>query len=77
MKKVIIGMAMIATVAGCTTPEQSPRIGMSNPASDFCIAQGGRIENVTDKDGAAVGLCHLPDGTVVEEWSYFRANTKG
>ena len=53
---------------------QEPAIGMANPASEFCIQQGGHLEIRKEADGE-VGYCHLPDGRVVEEWAFFRANS--
>ena len=47
-------------------------IGMSNPASDFCIQQGGKLE-IRQEAAGEVGYCHLPAGRVVEEWASFRA----
>lgn len=46
--------------------------GMANPASTFCIDQGGTLEIVDEPDGQ-VGYCVLPDGTRVEEWAYYRS----
>lgn len=51
-------------------------VGAANPASEFCVKQGGKLEMKKDKDGGEYALCHLPDGTVVEEWEYFRQNNK-
>ena len=45
---------------------------LANPASVFCIEQGGTLEIVDEADGQ-VGYCTLPDGTRVEEWEYYRA----
>jgi putative hemolysin len=46
--------------------------GMANPASVFCEEQGGSVEIVTDAEGNQTGICHLPDGTQVDEWEYYR-----
>ncbi len=46
--------------------------GLANPASAFCIEQGGTLDIVDETDGQ-VGYCNLPDGTRVEEWEYFRS----
>ena len=51
-----------------------PSTGLPNPASEFCVEQGGEVDIVTEADGQ-VGYCVLPDGTRVEEWDYFRANS--
>jgi putative hemolysin len=47
---------------------------IANPASEFCVAQGGTVE-IVDEAGGQVGYCNLPDGTRVEEWEYFNANS--
>ncbi len=51
-------------------PEDSTQI--ANPASVFCIEQGGTLE-IVDGETGQVGYCTLPDGTRVEEWEYFRS----
>ncbi len=48
--------------------------GIANPASEFCVDQGGTVEIVDETDGQ-VGYCNLPDGTRIEEWEYFRQMT--
>ncbi|WP_301090637.1 DUF333 domain-containing protein [Sphingomonas sp.] len=45
---------------------------MANPASVYCIEQGGRSEVREGPDGQT-GYCHLPDGRVVEEWELYRS----
>ena len=76
MKKALISITALAVVlTGCNTmkqKQQEPMIGMANPASEFCIKQGGSLEPKKSADGGAYALCHLPDGQVVEEWEYFR-----
>ena len=53
--------------------EKSPMIGMSNPASVYCVEQGGESILVRSKKGD-FGICKLKDGTAVEEWEYYRQN---
>ena len=45
----------------------------ANPASQYCVEQGGRLEIKKDEQGGEYGVCHLPDGQVVEEWALFRS----
>ncbi len=64
---------LVAGAAGCTTtapPDQN--IGMANPASVYCGEQGGTVE-IRKGEGGESGYCHLPDGRVVEEWAFYRA----
>ena len=61
-----------AALAGCAgEPRREPRVGMPNPASEYCVKQGGRLEIRKGEQGEA-GYCHLPDGRIVEEWEFFR-----
>lgn len=70
------GVALLGCIAlsACSSAD-SPQSGaaIANPASEYCAkAKGGRVEIVTDESGAQKGMCHLPDGTVVDEWELFR-----
>ena len=78
IKPVILSLAAATALAACSASEkqESHKIGMSNPASEFCVKQGGNSEIKKDKDGNEYGVCHLSDGTVVEEWEYFRQHNK-
>ncbi len=59
-----------------STPVQeaspTPEIGLPNPASAYCLEQGGVLELRQDESGAVSGYCRLPDGTVCEEWAFYR-----
>jgi hypothetical protein len=39
----------------------------------FCVESGGKSEIRNGAKGQ-YGVCRLPDGRVVDEWAYFRAN---
>ena len=76
MNKLIVPAAVAAIVlSACShtkpAPENAPQIGMANPASVFCEQKGGKSEIRKNEDGS-----ELPDGSVVEEWEYFRANNQ-
>jgi putative hemolysin len=43
----------------------------ANPASVFCVQSGGKSE-IRNGARGQYGICRLPDGRVVEEWSYYR-----
>jgi putative hemolysin len=62
-------------LAGCavdSTAEQPADPGLANPASEYCVERGGRVEIRADADGAEQGFCVFPDGSECEEWAYFR-----
>lgn len=73
----VAGLAAMA--AACSSPPPPapvspapPKVGMANPASAYCISLGGKLELRKDESGNQFGLCHLPDGTQIEEWALFR-----
>ncbi|MGL4290136.1 MAG: putative hemolysin [Phreatobacter sp.] len=66
---------MTAAGLGCglAAPASAPAtVGLANPASVHCSQLGGRLEIVTATGGGQVGMCHLPDGRICEEWALFR-----
>lgn len=46
---------------------------VANPASQYCVDQGGTLE-IVDEAAGQVGYCNLPDGTRIEEWEFFNAS---
>ncbi len=74
MKRIAIigGIAL----SGCTSvPAKNDKAGLANPASAYCVEQGGNVE-IRKESSGEVGYCHLPEGRVVEEWAFFRARGK-
>jgi putative hemolysin len=49
---------------------------LANPASVFCVKSGGKSEIRKGPNGD-YGVCRLPDGRVVDEWTYFRERKRG
>jgi putative hemolysin len=45
---------------------------IANPASTFCIKQGGESKIISAEDGSQSGICLLPGGIECDEWTYFR-----
>lgn len=74
MKK--LTLAASALLSACAQTEQAPIIGMANPASVFCIEQGGKLEIRKDESGNEYGVCIFADGKKVEEWEFFRKHHK-
>lgn len=63
---------LLLPLAGCAShPVQPAAVGMANPASVYCVQQGGRLQIVQGPQGES-GLCTLPDGQQIEEWTLFR-----
>lgn len=51
------------------------QLAIANPASVYCVQQGGRVEIVDTKKGQ-IGICILPDGRRIEEWKLFRSKNQ-
>ncbi|MGK3141894.1 putative hemolysin [Pantoea sp. C2G6] len=44
---------------------------MANPASQYCLKMGGKLERVRDAAGEN-HFCTLPDGQRIEQWTLYR-----
>ncbi len=60
-----------ALLGGCAKEESKNNVEIANPASEYCVKKGGKVEIIKAASGDK-GMCHLPDGTVIEEWELFR-----
>jgi len=47
-------------------------VGIANPASAYCVEQGGTSETRTAADGSEYGMCVFPDGSEYDEWALYR-----
>lgn len=61
--------AMILTA--CTKESPPSQVQIANPASKFCIANGGTLDIRTNDDGSQTGYCKIA-GKECEEWSLMR-----
>lgn len=64
------------TLAACATRQPAPPVagkaGLANPASTYCVQQGGRLDLRKDAAGNVSGICVFQDGRACEEWALFR-----
>ncbi|MDO6501132.1 putative hemolysin [Photobacterium sanguinicancri] len=78
MKKTLL-FVLLATVGltACSEAEkpQENMPSMANPASEFCVEQGGEVV-IKDEAGGQVGYCKLSDGRLVEEWAFMNEQDK-
>ena len=76
MKNILLLGALLMTATACSQVKESqqnvPLLGQANPASEYCIQQGGQL-NIKEEANGQVGYCHFADGRVVEEWALIRA----
>ncbi|MDM1764363.1 MULTISPECIES: I78 family peptidase inhibitor [unclassified Acinetobacter] len=77
MKNIVFSSVILLSLSACSTvqnqQEAAPLIGMPNPASQYCIEQGGKLEAVKDAQGESA-YCHLQNGEKIEEWALFHQN---
>lgn len=73
----LFGFVFVGITACSTTAEQTTikKVGLANPASEYCLVQGGKLQIKNEVSGQA-SYCTLPSGQEVEEWELFRANQK-
>lgn len=75
MKTTTAITTLLLTAGTSAAIADQPPVGIANPASVYCVEQGGKLEIRKTANGE-VGYCHLPDGRVVEEWEFFRSQTR-
>ncbi|WP_287880605.1 DUF333 domain-containing protein [Aquitalea sp.] len=71
----LLALATACGLSACTLPPvtTSPlAVGLANPASQHCLQRSGKLETRQDPAGNEYGLCRLPDGQLLEEWTLFR-----
>lgn len=69
---ILCGSTLVLSACSTTKTPTPQKIGMPNPASQYCIDQGGKLEMKKNANGDAYANCILPDGRVIEEWQLFR-----
>lgn len=52
--------------------KNSDLTNIANPASVYCIEQGGTVKIVKDKAGNEAGVCLFTDGSQCDEWAFYR-----
>lgn len=62
----------VRLIQTAVTNLEGPTSELANPASVYCVEQGGRVDIVTEA-GGQIGYCELPDGRRIDEWEYYRA----
>ena len=70
-----IASFLIGPVAAAAegTGKEKAIAGIANPASTYCVEQGGKIVIQKRDDGGEYGVCVFSDNRQCEEWAFFRA----
>jgi putative hemolysin len=73
MKRMLIMILLIGAVilTACEKTTDDGNTQIANPASKFCIDNGGTLDIRTAADGSQVGYCKIADKEC-EEWALFR-----
>jgi putative hemolysin len=72
-------IVVILVIVGAYVLLQAPlnqKATLANPASVFCINNGGRSEITTAADGSQGGMCVFANGTSCDEWAFYRGECK-
>jgi putative hemolysin len=81
MKRIFPFTIILMALTACTalkvqtpgpTATDIPQVNMPNPASVYCEQNGNQLEIQTADDGSQSGVCVFPDGSICDEWAYFR-----
>jgi putative hemolysin len=76
MLTMILTALTACTALRARTPEPAgtgtPQANMPNPASIYCEQKGNKNKIVTAADGSQSGICVFPDGSICDEWAYYR-----
>lgn len=75
MRPLLMFVLFATLVGGCGDDVDDADTQLPNPASVFCEQSGGIVRMETAEDGSETGVCVLADGTEVDEWEYYRANS--
>ncbi|GDY24969.1 DUF333 domain-containing protein [Agarivorans sp. Toyoura001] len=72
--KILLLTGVFAALTACDSEqENSSSVSMANPASVYCVEQGGDPQVEQTKEGE-VGYCHFSDGRVIEQWEFYHAS---
>jgi putative hemolysin len=61
-----------SAVDGTKDDEIAKDTALSNPATVYCLSQGGKFSMRKTLDGSTQGICELPNNIQCDEWAYYR-----
>lgn len=69
---VLLPIVVATAEAQKTVTSENTSVSVANPASVNCQEKGGTLSIITAPDGQQWGLCEFTDGSICEEWKFFR-----
>lgn len=73
-KRLLILSSTLILSACLSSQNDESKVDMTNPASTYCIEQGGESILKMSKSGDQYGICRFSNGREIEEWKYYREN---
>lgn len=75
MYKILLMLSSTLILSACLSSQNDEsQAGMANPASVYCVEQGGESILKMSKSGDQYGICRFSNGREIEEWKYYREN---
>lgn len=71
--KFILFLLLIVELSACSSQTQ-PDEELSNPATDYCLDQGGTLQFEERGDRGEIGVCYFDDNRQCEEWAMLRGD---
>jgi len=71
-RKALLLTAAGVVAAGCSCDAATSSRQLANPASENCVANGGRVVIETAGDGGQYGVCLFEDNRQCDEWALLR-----
>jgi putative hemolysin len=68
-KSAVLLLVVLGVTTGC---EKQKKVGLTNPASQNCVAKGGKVVMAKQGDGGEYGICLFEDSRQCEEWALLR-----
>lgn len=72
----LASLGLTACISVEIQPQSAQVVGIVNTATEYCLSKGAYIERKKNAQGKDQVMCHFKDGTVVEEWEYYRQHHK-
>jgi putative hemolysin len=69
---IVIATGSLLALTGCAGDAPASTTQRANPASENCVASGGRVVIETAGDGGQYGVCVFEDNRQCEEWALLR-----
>lgn len=68
------GLILLLSALPACSDDDEPIEDMANPASVFCIEQGGDLDVREGPDGGQRGFCIFPNGSECPEWDFYHGD---